>query len=142
MFSTIVNEATGNNSSANDSLPLFSPLAAIQAKLRMATKGSFTLNLIDKISKIKTLRMQISTCFKINFHLSKSFPYISDLSTPVKAANKAVLLVWELGLNGLPVEMPQTVLIVPQTVPCVLAGSSRVCGFELYHAEQACWHLN
>ena len=31
-FSTVVNEATGDNSSANDSPPSFSPLVAIQAE--------------------------------------------------------------------------------------------------------------
>ena len=35
-FSTVVSEATGDNSSANNSSPPFSPLAAIQAKLRIA----------------------------------------------------------------------------------------------------------
>ena len=38
LFSTVVNKATGDSSSANDSSPLFPPLAAIQAQLRMTTK--------------------------------------------------------------------------------------------------------
>ena len=47
LFSTVVNEATGDNSSAYDSSPLFSPLAAIQAKLRMPTTENGGLIVID-----------------------------------------------------------------------------------------------
>ena len=46
-ISTVVNEATGDNSIANDSSPLFSPLAAIQAKLRIATTESSDLIVND-----------------------------------------------------------------------------------------------
>ena len=47
LLSAVVNEATGDNSSANDSSPPFSPLAAIQAQLRIATTENSDLRVND-----------------------------------------------------------------------------------------------
>ena len=66
--------------------------------------------------------MQISTFLHILKYIS-TFPYISacisDILTPVKVVNKAVLLVRELELNGLPADMLHIVLITPQIVSSV-----------------------
>jgi len=64
-----------------------------------------SLNLIDEISKFGSRGNKFPHFYtKINFHISKTFLYISDLSTPtltpIKAKNKAGLVVQEQCLGS------------------------------------------